>query len=509
MEDIINFIPDWVKRIPRLTYPGMKYHYTVKNGPNGPALMSSDSDILAVMNDKPILEAIQVVERKLGDDRPMNIYTNHVARDSIHSKLTQFPEKAGKTRTIAIIDYYSQRCLKPLHKGIMDILASLVSDGTYSHQNVGKYAQQKTDDKSFIYCADLTAFTDRFPSLIQRVLLDELVKDKDLSQAWWTLLAERTFKLAWSDEKVTYKCGQPMGAYASWPLCSLAHHLLVEYSAYKAGIKSSKESYRLIGDDVIITDEKTAQNYQKFIQSLGIEINLGKTVISKQASDYSGAEVAKQLYLNGTCLSPVTPGFIRDMRKPYMLNTCIRVLLDRYDFLSNQDPANIIDLFYPMRKHKKNRWISWLLCSNPINGVIKPGFPGYDESSPWTERDLRTIEDDYFVLIADSLANKAIASVEESFSRMLSGPPLASGAETSAIPHVSRDIQEQLNNMLEEIDYLSMEDLLETVVTKYDFVPDPNAPFRDRKETRQRRLSSVILSLYDYNEGDELGKVGW
>jgi hypothetical protein len=300
-----------------------------------------------------------------------------------------------------------------------------------------------------------------------------------------------------------------MGAYASWPLCSLAHHLVVEYSAYKAGINSSKEIYRLIGDDVIITDEKTAQNYQEIIQSLGIEINLGKTVISKQASDYSSAEVAKQLYLNGTCLSPVTPGFIRDIRKPYMLNTCMKVLMDRYDFLSNQAPADIIDLFYSKRKHRKHKKISWLLCSNPINGIIRPGNPGYDEFSPWTERDLRTIEDDYFVLISDGLSNKAIASIEESFSRMLSGPPSASGAETSAIPHVSRDIQEQLNDMLEEIDQLSMEDLVETVVTKYDFVPDPNAPYRDRKETRQKRLSSVIISLYDYDESEQLWNIGW
>jgi hypothetical protein len=225
MKDILDFIPNWVSRIKRLTYRKMKYHYTVKNGPNGHALLCSDSDILAVMNDKPIFEAIQIIEQKLGDDRPMNTYTNHQARACIHSKLTQFSEKAGKTRTIAIIDYYSQRCLKPLHQGLMDILASLVSDGTYSHQNVGKYAQEKTDQRSFIYCADLTAFTDRFPSIIQKVLLDELVKDSILSKAWWTLLAERTFKLAWSDEHVTYKCGQPMGAYASWPLCSLAHHL--------------------------------------------------------------------------------------------------------------------------------------------------------------------------------------------------------------------------------------------------------------------------------------------
>jgi hypothetical protein len=510
MEDIINFIPSWVQRITPLKLCEMKYHYTIKNGPNGHALLSSDSDISAVMNDPKLFGAIQVVQDKLNDSRPMNTFINTDV--GIHSKLTQFPEKAGKTRTIAVIDYYSQRCLKPLHKGVMNILASLVSDGTYSHQNVGKFAQQKTKEKSYIFCADLTAFTDRFPAQIQRVLLDELVKDSDLSQAFWTLLAERTFTVAWSGEQVTYQCGQPMGAYASWPLCSLAHHLLVEYSANLAGIKSSKSSYRLIGDDVIITDRKIAQNYVKIIQSLGIEINYSKTVESTDSSDYSGAEVAKQLYLNGICLSPITPGFVRDLRNPYMLNTCMSILSDRYDFFSTEHPSMLIDLFYPVSKHKTNRKKSWLLSSNPISGVIMPGMPGYDELSPWTEKDLRTIEDDYFVIVGDLLSDKALKYVEQSFERMFNRADHGqSGTQIlpSCIDYVSQDINNELTNMLEQIDQLSMEDLLTEVVARFDYVPDPNAPYMTRRETRQRRHSSLIESLYDYDESSELWKLGW
>lgn len=506
MKEILAFIPEWIQRVkPNVNFPDMKYHYTVKNGPNGPALLASDSDIVAVMKDPKLYEAIRTVEDQLNDDRPMISMPHTCEVSPIHSKLTQFPEKAGKTRTIAVIDYYSQRCLKPLHKCVMDILASLVSDGTYSHQNVGKFAQMKTKEKSYIFCADLTAFTDRFPAIIQRVLLDELVQNPILSQAWWTLLAERTFKLAWSDELVTYQCGQPMGAYASWPLCSLAHHLIVEFSAFRVGTKQIKDKYRLIGDDVIITDEKTAQEYQKIILSLGIDINFGKTVESAEASNYSGAEVAKQLYLNGTCLSPVTPGFIRDLRKPYMLNTSMKVLRDRYEFFTDETPARLIDQLFDIRKNKKHWKKSWLLCSNPISGVIKPGNPGYDESAPWAlyKRDW---QDDYFTIVAESMADKAFKATEENFKRLMNrASPSELGTNTlpSCIEYVSNDINNQLSEILEEISYISMEDF-EDILTRFDFIPDPNAPYRDRRETRQRRVSSVIEKLFNYEEPDDI-----
>jgi hypothetical protein len=393
----------------------MKYHYTVKNGPNGHALHSSDSDISAVINDPKLFEAIQVVQEKLNDDYPMR--TKIPAREStIHSKLTQFPEKAGKTRTIAVVDYYSQRALKPLHESLMGLLRSLVSDGTYSHQNVGKYAKQKTKEKSFIYCADLTAFTDRFPSEIQKVLLFELLDDNQLSQALWTLLAERTFTVAWSGDKVNYSCGQPMGAYASWALCSLAHHLLVEYAGYMAGFKSTKYLYKLIGDDVIITEPETAQNYIQLITALGVEINQSKTVQSPINSNYSGAEVAKQLYLNGRTLTPLTPGFVLDLGKPQMFNTYVGILNDRYDWF-RIETSMLIDKFFKGRNHR----LVWLLCSNPINGIVKPENSGYNEFSPWISKDLDSKKDRYLTMLVDLMIDKANQYMDSELEFMVEG----------------------------------------------------------------------------------------
>jgi len=512
VQSIIDFIPQWVLRLKRISLRDMKYHFTLKNGPNGHALHASNADILAVVNDVPIFEAIRKIEKTLNDDYPMrkkNI--KNEVRDGIipiHSKLCQFPEKSGKTRTIAIIDYYSQRCLNTLHSMLMQLLSTLVSDGTYSHQNVGKYAQSKTKDKTFIYCADLTAFTDRFPAVIQEVLLHELLEDKDLAQAYWTLLAERTFTVAWSGEQITYNCGQPMGAYGSWPLCSLAHHLLVEYSAFTCGIDSSKHLYRMIGDDVIITDKSIAKAYERNINLLGVDINLSKTVCSPELSDYSGAEVAKQLFLNGTCLTPMTPGFIRNLRKPYMFNTCMIVLSDRYEFFRPEHPPLLIDRFY--RKNQRRK--VWMLCSNPINGWIKPGYPGYDLCSPWISKDIELKKKDFHTMVVDQLLDKATRYAEREYEQLVSGEDLwkdPTQPPARCLRYIKISISKQLTKAMDRLGDISIGESPETLFGEFDFIPDPTLPYMERKEMRQKRISSAILSLFDYEDNTTFVKLDW
>jgi len=502
LEDIFNFIPIWIKRLNKPFKLGrLRYHYTARGGPNGPALMSSDSDISAVMNDSKLYEAIRMVESKLENKYPMPT-VEVINPDCIHSKLTQISEKAGKTRTIAIIDYYSQRCLKPLHKSLMALLESLVSDGTYSHMKVGKFAEKMTLNKEFIYCADLTAFTDRFPAIIQKVLLSHLLKDDELTEALWTILADRTFKLQWSGEDVRYSAGQPMGAYSSWPLCSLAHHLVVEYSANLAGVQNCKEIYRLIGDDVIITERRTAESYIKVITALGVDINLSKTVLSPQFSEFSGAEVAKQVYLNGRCLTPLTPGFIRDLKKPYMINSCIRNFIDRYGSMGTGYPSMLIDSYF--LKGRKRR-LAWLLGSNPITGVIKPNYLGYKTTSPWRSVDTDLALFKYSRILLAMLTNKSRENMGKLFAYIQpGGGPWKDRAcdPPKNFEYITQDISDSLTEIQSTLvtGILNPEGL-NKLFEDVDFIPDPMLPYQERKKLRQRQLSFTIVKLYESISG--------
>lgn len=506
LEDIINFIPGWVKSLnKKLTFPEMKYHFTVKKGPNGPALTTSDSDLTAIDNDTDLFEAIQTVSVELNDEfPPTGFFTRSNRGEPIHSRLTQFAEKAGKTRTIAVVDYYSQRALFPLHRGLMKLLTSLETDGTMSHMNVGNYVKEITRLKGFVETFDLSAFTDRFPREIQEKLLYELCDNKELAKAWWTILANRTFTVSWSGEKVTYAAGQPMGAYASWPLCSLAHHAVVEYCR-------SKRRYRLIGDDVAITDKRSATLYNDVIQRLGVEVNPYKGTKSEQGNLNSSAEIAKRLYLNGEDLSPLTPGKILSLRNRYLCLEGIRELKQRFD--SQTLPRQIIEFNFP--KGKIRDYV-WCLACNPLNGVIKPSDEGYDNNPGWDAFDLDELKLTFKLIRMKTLADQAM---EYWNGTLPYGTYLASWASLAAgyldvqyfeggdwqLPTVRpeaqviarRDLLDKLFKGLEtlaEIDPYTDKELLE--LQDVEYIPNPDNPFLDQKDLRKSRMSSLIHKLY-------------
>lgn len=91
------------------------------------------------------------------------------------SKLAFLSEGGGKTRVIAIGDYWSQQILKPLHKGIMNMLRKLPTDGTYDQ---GAQAQRiKSRASHEAESIDLSSATDRFPRVLQKILLKVLISE--------------------------------------------------------------------------------------------------------------------------------------------------------------------------------------------------------------------------------------------------------------------------------------------------------------------------------------------
>jgi hypothetical protein len=481
--DFIGQVP-WVKP---LKLKPLKYHFTAKKGPNGPALSSSDKDVTGIMNDPKLFEAIQVVQNKLGGSYPLT-GTFQQGGNGITSKLTQFPEKSGKTRTIGVVDYYSQRALKPLHEALMRLLRNLKSDGTYSHRNVGTWAKEKTLERSFLYCADLSQATDRFPAELQRNLLRSLLQDDDLTTAYWTLLAERTFTVAWSGEQVQYAVGQPMGAYGSWPLFALAHHLVIEYSHSPKGVG---ELYRMIGDDFITCDERQAQQYKENMALLGVTINSNKTVESPKGKKLAAAEVAKQLFLEGNNLSPLTPGFVSDLMKPHMFNMCLAELRHRYDPLP-VTPAVLLRKLFPKESTFKR---VWCLASNPWNGAIKPSDDGYDTFSPWASKQLEYFRTVFMNLRLMTITMKA----EIVFSELLDSdeygyqenPRQDSHPRNEAQLHLEEELRAQISQSILELNDLQFsEEPPELIPVEY--ILDPRDQYKPRKELRCIQESYLI-----------------
>jgi hypothetical protein len=94
-----------------------------------------------------------------------------MGKDRIFRKLTAFADKEGKTRVIAILDYFSQSVLKPLHLYLFNFLRKIEQDCTFDQNSF----KDKIKDWDIFYSVDLKSATDRFPiSLISAVLKGRL-----------------------------------------------------------------------------------------------------------------------------------------------------------------------------------------------------------------------------------------------------------------------------------------------------------------------------------------------
>lgn len=99
-----------------------------------------------------------------------------------------------------------------------------------------------------------------------------------------------------------YSVGQPMGAYSSFAMLALTHHVIVHVASKRSGIHPKSLIYMVLGDDGAMANSKVAKSYVGLFSELGMEINPIK--------GYSGTvlEFAKQLWtINGINLSPIGP----------------------------------------------------------------------------------------------------------------------------------------------------------------------------------------------------------
>lgn len=206
-------------------------------------------------------------------------------------------EPAGKVRVFAIVDYWSQCALKPLHDFLMDILAGIPTDGAFDQHRPIKRLLRKTADvkDTIFYSFDLSAATDRFPVELQRALL-EVMFGYTFAYWWQELLVTRPYTAPLKGKPLMkYAVGQPMGALSSWAAFSLSHHVLVQLAAKRAGRTGFFELYALLGDDLVIADKAVADKYVQLCATFGIEIGIAKSMISRNRS----LEFAKVVYFAG------------------------------------------------------------------------------------------------------------------------------------------------------------------------------------------------------------------
>lgn len=145
-----------------------RYHFSTKKGPNGHAMWTSLKDanalpeslvtsigVLAGPDLEKKIRALRNDPSRFAGIFPLPTDIDHIRR------VTGIQDKEGKTRVIAILDYFSQTALRGFHSYLFRILKGIPQDVTFDQKRMKDLVS--TWVNPMYYSVDLTAATDRFP----------------------------------------------------------------------------------------------------------------------------------------------------------------------------------------------------------------------------------------------------------------------------------------------------------------------------------------------------------
>jgi hypothetical protein len=159
----------------------------------------------------------------------------------------------------------------------MTILRWIPNDGTFDQPAPLVHLFGKAHCYSF----DLKSATDRWPLHYLYTVMMMFFGPSLASSVVNTTLGFNTFDVLFVKIKrcVSFIAGKPWGYYASWPLFSLSHHILVWYAAEQVhpGVKFT--AYAILGDDIVIGDTDVAMVYAQCLEKLGVDISKNKYII--------------------------------------------------------------------------------------------------------------------------------------------------------------------------------------------------------------------------------------
>jgi hypothetical protein len=340
-------------------------------------------------------------------------------KDLVLGRLHALYEPAGKVRVVAIVDYWTQAVLKPVHEWMFSILKLIPTDATFDQEGrVEEFASRGYKD---IYSLDLKQATDTIPMELYIQLLRPIFGET-LVHLWKALMTDRDFLVPSelrpehsyngtrlqavlqyglrglltplrSDSKVRYGTGQPMGALSSWSSMAMVHHLLVQMSAWSLSTDYTEPrwfmKYLVLGDDVIIADKQVAETYQSILASFGITVGIAKSYISSKGM----FNFANQSYVGEDNISPLS---LREevgidslpSRAEFALRAVRRGWIDlsRGNWLSSLlklflTPQMYREVITDLKRGRNHPVVSWVTSVLFCPGVTKFSFAGIREVS--------------------------------------------------------------------------------------------------------------------------------
>nr|WNM95050.1 MAG: RNA-dependent RNA polymerase [Diaporthe helianthi mitovirus 1] len=350
------FIADFVKHYNlKAEYPeynASKHYFSMKGSPYGKSSLGS---LRVTELPYPVLENIYRILRHKVEwftEFYNKVFNSNLVKSfgTPAGKLSIVEDSELKKRVIAMVDYHSQYLLRPIHDEIMSKLRHFPCDRTYSQDPFST----NWEKQGLYHSLDLSSATDRFPISLQVKLLRR-VYDHDLAVSWRNLLLDRDYASP-EGNLLRYSVGQPMGAYSSWAVFTLTHHLTVCYAAWRCGYKIGDfKSYLLLGDDIVIKNDRVSQVYQSIVKRLGVDISLSKSHVSKDTYEFAKRWIKGNTEITGLPLKGIGAN-LSNYKVVYLL---LLSYFEKVPGLYKGDLCDIVAKLYNRYRLKTNRYLSY------------------------------------------------------------------------------------------------------------------------------------------------------
>jgi hypothetical protein len=204
-------------------------------------------------------------------------------------------DTGGKTRLILIGTPIVQANLLEFQKFLMDQLRSIPTDCTFD-QNAGvDFLKSNLRARNTVYSVDLSDATWNFPASLQR----EVARRIGLTEKKLDFIFGFPVYNPLKKELAFVEKGQAMGLNPSFPLFALCHNLVLMGICRSIGV-SPVRTFRVLGDDVIITSKPVYQRYLKFLDCYSVPVSKAKTFESSQLGEFAG-----KIILRGYDVTPI------------------------------------------------------------------------------------------------------------------------------------------------------------------------------------------------------------
>lgn len=318
-------------------------------------------------------------------------------------KIGHIQEPGLKLRAVANPFRVYQLALSRLGAQLYELLTTLSWDCTHDQESGIAWAQQKLSEGNTMFAVDLSDATNVFPLSLQLKTLKSIdgVLEEDIN------LFEILSKAPWlspSKGLVQWTKGQPLGLFPSFASFALTHGLLVASLEKQLGL-SEGDNFRILGDDIVISDSSLNARYREVLRLLEVGVSESKTLTSDRVTEFGGRvifpgqvisigkwrKISDRSFID--LLKNIGPGYIKYLR-PRQRKVAEKIMTLPEPWGLDMNPAGIsalerhflaedfldsLELDFP--EYQKGQWTRTLMTSKlaspkfpqiSLNGIIHP-----------------------------------------------------------------------------------------------------------------------------------------